>query len=179
MTLVLAPVRSARRLSKGITKPIISHAASSQARSRTQDTAAPFSRSSKSAAAPARQPPNTWCDPRERRCRLREDCECLLTVAPDAWSGRRLSRNVRRVGGGARFAGGVTSGGVLGDRACRVVQAAAGVVWWRWSFRRLWVAVISRHFERPAALPRRWNRSARRLCLMCAKTGSIITCRCL
>jgi hypothetical protein len=53
-------------------------------------------------------------------------------------------------------------------------QAATGGLWCLWSFRRLWVAVISRHSERQAALPRRWKRSARRLCLMYAKTGSII-----
>ena len=35
------------------------------------------------------------------------------------------------------------------------------------------MAVISRHSERQAALPRRWKRSARRLYLVCAKTGSI------
>jgi len=36
-------------------------------------------------------------------------------------------------------------------------------IWWLWSFRRLWVAVIRRHSERQTDLPRRWKRSIRRL----------------
>ena len=59
-------------------------------------------------------------------------------------------------------------------------DAASGrrrVVGWRQSFRRLWVAVISRHSERQAALPRRWKRSILRLNLVSAKTGSIIAVR--
>jgi hypothetical protein len=43
--------------------------------------------------------------------------------------------------------------------------------------RRLWVAVISRHSERAADLPRRWKRSIRRLNLVCANTGSTIALR--
>ena len=34
-------------------------------------------------------------------------------------------------------------------------QAAATAIWCLWSFSRLWVAVISRHSERAADLPRR------------------------
>ena len=56
-------------------------------------------------------------------------------------------------------------------------QAAAGAIWWRKSFMRLWVAVISRHSERQADLPRRWKRSMRRLNFVSAKTGSIIPWR--
>ena len=56
-------------------------------------------------------------------------------------------------------------------------QAAAGVVACRWSLRRLWVAVISRHAERQAALPRRWKRSQRRLNFVWAKIGSIMPWR--
>jgi hypothetical protein len=47
----------------------------------------------------------------------------------------------------------------------------------RWSFRRLWVAAISRHSERHADLPRRWKRPIRRLNFICAKTGSIVALR--
>lgn len=65
------------------------------------------------------------------------------------------------------------------DRLSGLVQAVASAVWCLWSFSRLWVAVISRHSERQAALPRRLKWSARRLCLVCAKTGSIIAWRCL
>jgi hypothetical protein len=45
-------------------------------------------------------------------------------------------------------------------------QASAGVAVWRQSLTRLWVAVIRRHSERQAALPRRWKRSQRRLNLV-------------
>jgi hypothetical protein len=56
-------------------------------------------------------------------------------------------------------------------------QAAAAAIWWLWSLRRLWVAVISRHSERAADLPRRWKRSIRRLNFVCPNTGSIIALR--
>jgi hypothetical protein len=46
------------------------------------------------------------------------------------------------------------------------------------SLRSLWVAVISRHSARQAQRPRRWNLSIRRLCLVCANTGSMIAWRC-
>ena len=52
-----------------------------------------------------------------------------------------------------------------------------GAVVARQSFSRLWVAVISRHSERQAALPRRWKRSILRLNLVSPKTGSIIGVR--
>jgi hypothetical protein len=42
-------------------------------------------------------------------------------------------------------------------------QAPAAAIWWLWSFRRLWVAVISRHSDLAADLPRRPKRSMRRL----------------
>jgi integrase len=54
------------------------------------------------------------------------------------------------------------------------VQAAAAAIWRLWSFNRLWVAVISRHSERAADLPRRWKRSIRPLNFVCPNTGSII-----
>jgi len=47
-------------------------------------------------------------------------------------------------------------------------------IWWLWSFRRLWVAVISRHSERQADLPRRWKRSIRRLNFVWPNTGSTV-----
>ncbi len=75
-------------------------------------------------------------------------------------------RVVGRAGGLGAFL--AVGGGV------RRPQVAVRAVWWRWSFIRLWVVVMSRHSERAADRPRRWKRSARRLCLMCAKTGSII-----
>jgi hypothetical protein len=57
-------------------------------------------------------------------------------------------------------------------------QAAAAAIWCLWSLRRLWVAVIRRHSESAADRPRRWNWLIRRLCLVCAKTGSTIAFRC-
>src|SRR3954452_18578812 len=57
-------------------------------------------------------------------------------------------------------------------RARLATQAAASV--WRWSLRRLWVAVIRRHSVRTAPRPRRLKRSRRRLNFTWAKTGSII-----
>lgn len=36
-----------------------------------------------------------------------------------------------------------------------VFQAAVAAIWCLWSFNRLWVAVIRRHSERAADLPRR------------------------
>src|SRR5215213_7606086 len=51
-------------------------------------------------------------------------------------------------------------------------QAAART--WRWSLRRLWVAVISRHSVRTAPRPRRLKRSRPRLNFIWANTGSII-----
>ena len=56
-------------------------------------------------------------------------------------------------------------------------QAAVGAIWCLWSFRRLWVAVVSRHSERAEDLPRRWKRSIRRLNFVLAKTGSIMALR--
>jgi hypothetical protein len=58
-----------------------------------------------------------------------------------------------------------------------VFQAAATAIWCLWSFSRLWVAVIRRHSERTADLPRRRKLSIRRLCLVCANTGSTIALR--
>jgi hypothetical protein len=64
------------------------------------------------------------------------------------------------------------------DRApVLAVQAVRGAVVCLWSFSRLCVAVISRHSERQAALPRRWKRSILRLNLVSPKTGSIIALR--
>ena len=45
-------------------------------------------------------------------------------------------------------------------------QAAWAARWCLWSLSRLCVAVISRHSERAADLPRRWNWLMRRLCLV-------------
>jgi hypothetical protein len=56
-------------------------------------------------------------------------------------------------------------------------QAVAGAFWLRWSLSRLCVAVISRHSDLQAALPRRKKRSMRRLNLVFANTGSIVVCR--
>src|SRR5919199_260984 len=56
-------------------------------------------------------------------------------------------------------------------------EAAWGAVVARQTFSRLWVAVISRHSEWQAALPRRWKRSILRLNLVSPKTGSIIAVR--
>jgi hypothetical protein len=66
--------------------------------------------------------------------------------------------------------------GVAG-RGQSAFQAAAAAIWCLWSLRRLWVAVISRHSESAADRPRRWNWLMRRLCLVCANTGSTIAFR--
>ena len=86
-----------------------------------------------------------------------------------------LSRKGRCV----RFAWLVRAGRAtrLRRRAAAALSGAGGLEWWVWSLRRLWVAVISRHSERAAALPRRWKRSMPRLNLVCPKTGSIMTLR--
>jgi hypothetical protein len=54
---------------------------------------------------------------------------------------------------------------------------AAWACWRLWSFIRLWVAAISRHSERAADRPQRWNEAIRRLCLVCPNTGSTMTWR--
>jgi hypothetical protein len=59
----------------------------------------------------------------------------------------------------------------------RGVQASVGAVVWRQSLSRLWVAVIRRHSDLTADLPRRWKRSQRRLNFASAKTGSIMPWR--
>jgi hypothetical protein len=47
-------------------------------------------------------------------------------------------------------------GAVGGSVTARAVfQATVAAIWCLWSFSRLWVAVISRHSERAADLPRR------------------------
>ena len=56
-------------------------------------------------------------------------------------------------------------------------QAAASVNWCLWSFRMLWVALISRHSVRTAERPRLRNRPIPRLDFVCANTGSIIPWR--
>jgi hypothetical protein len=64
-----------------------------------------------------------------------------------------------------------------GGPAASACQAAAGAMLCRQSFRRFPVAVMRRHSDRAAARPRRKKRSARRLNLVSAKTGSIICWR--
>jgi hypothetical protein len=56
-------------------------------------------------------------------------------------------------------------------------QAVAGAVVCLWSLSKLCVALINRHSERQADLPRRRKRSQRRLNLVLAKTGSTIVWR--
>jgi hypothetical protein len=56
-------------------------------------------------------------------------------------------------------------------------QAGSEAIQWLWSSRRLWVAAISRHSDRTAALPLRLKRSHRRLDLISPNTGSIVSCR--
>jgi hypothetical protein len=63
--------------------------------------------------------------------------------------------------------------GRCGGRTGRCQGAVRAV----WSLRRLWVAVMRRHSDRQAALPRRKKRSMRRLNLVLAKIGSIIPWR--
>jgi hypothetical protein len=61
-----------------------------------------------------------------------------------------------------------------GGRRRPVTYPVAGAIQWLWSFRRLWLAVISRHSDRTAALPLRWKRSIRRLPLIWPNTGSML-----
>ena len=78
----------------------------------------------------------------------------------------------------ARSAGSAREGAVVpGLGRLEPFQAPAAAIWCLWSFNRLWVAVMSRHSERAADLPRRWKRSIRRLNLVFANTGSIIALR--
>jgi hypothetical protein len=66
--------------------------------------------------------------------------------------GERASAEARRASrsrGNARW--------LLRCRRCRPTQAASGAVVCLKSFSRLWVAVMSRHSDRAADLPRRWN----------------------
>jgi hypothetical protein len=56
-------------------------------------------------------------------------------------------------------------------------QAAAGALVCRQSLRRLWAALMRRHSDLAADLPRRKKRSMRRLNLVSAKIGSIIVWR--
>ena len=83
--------------------------------------------------------------------------------------------------GGVRAVSAAAPRSLLGGRARGAVlgsfQAPAAAVWWLWSLSRLWVAVMSRHSDRTADLPRRWNLSILRLCLVWPKTGSIMPWR--
>ncbi len=68
----------------------------------------------------------------------------------------------------ARCRGGVGGvhgfvGDLGGGRGPPARPSQAVVRWWRWSLRRLWVAVSSRHSDRTADLPRRRKRLAPRL----------------
>ena len=56
-------------------------------------------------------------------------------------------------------------------------QAGTGSAVCRQSFSKLCVAVISRHSDRAADLPRRWKRSHRLLYFVSANTGSIMPWR--
>ena len=98
-------------------------------------------------------------------------------VDPDSCSARRLLRKGLAVRG--RFRGNVGQRRRLrvADGVDRGSQAAFGAVVCRQSFSRLCAAVVRRHSDRAAALPRRWKRSKRRLNLVSAKTGSTMTWR--
>ncbi len=88
---------------------------------------------------------------------------------------RGRSRWVSRSEGRGGLGSGETDGP---DRAFPgPFQAPAVAIWRLWSFSRLCVAVISRHSDLAAALPRRWKRSIRRLNFVCPNTGSIIAWR--
>jgi Phage integrase family len=77
-----------------------------------------------------------------------------------------LSRKSSHAPGGVGRAAAPGAAGRQGPQATAVA--------WRWSLRRLWVAVISRHSVRTAPRPRRLNLSRPRLNFICANTGSII-----
>src|ERR687889_346457 len=88
---------------------------------------------------------------------------------------RREERRGRGGGPGGGERGGRPAPGPPRPRAGRGGGAGGGGggSLWRWSLRRLWVAVISRHSVRTAPRPRRLKRF-RRLNFICANTGSII-----
>jgi hypothetical protein len=56
-------------------------------------------------------------------------------------------------------------------------QAVTGAVVCLWSLSKLWVALMSRHSDLHADLPRRKKRSQRRLNFVWANTGSIMVWR--
>ena len=97
----------------------------------------------------------------------------------------RDSRRVSRKGvsaAGPRGRGSGAHGGPIEPPSCNpeagaAADAQAVASWCRWSLRRLWVAVNSRHSDLTADLPRRWKRSAPRLLLIWPKTGSTVPCR--
>src|SRR4051794_24263542 len=96
----------------------------------------------------------------DRAC-LEQGKIAVLVCRDQAWVSRKSSR-APRPGLKARRRG----GGPPGPQAIAVA--------WRWSLRRLWVAVIRRHSVRTAPRPRRLNLPKPRLNFTCAKTGSII-----
>ena len=86
------------------------------------------------------------------------DSDCSLS----SWVSRKRAGGAwmaAAVGDCARPAGGV---GILSG----AFQASTAAKWCLWSFIRLCVAVIRRHSERAADLPRLWNWLMRRLCLV-------------
>jgi hypothetical protein len=95
-------------------------------------------------------------------------CECWRV-------GAVVRTGARRAGGLAAPFSNPPRRSLSGCRCPRDGQAMAS--WCRWSLRRLWVAVRSRHSDLTADLPRRWKRSAPRLDLICPKTGSTVPWR--
>jgi hypothetical protein len=69
-----------------------------------------------------------------------------------------LSEKCSRVGGRERSMSSPVGEIACGGRRPGPDQAVWAAIRWWWSLRRLWVALISRHSERTADLPRRWKR---------------------
>jgi len=142
-------------------------------------------------------------DPTRTRCPPRSDSRAgAIACVAEHSSGRTIAARMllaqllrgAEAARGFRFwwwlSGKVSaSGGVFAGRWCEftgwrfalglAAQALAGVIQWVWSLSRLWTAACSRHSERAADLPLRWNRRKLRLNLFCAKTGSTVALRCL
>src|SRR5215208_7244896 len=95
-----------------------------------------------------------------------------LLLSPEAVAeSRDAARFGRSVGGrGKTTLADSCAAGAAGQAAVRAVVC-------RQSLSRLWAALVRRHSDRAADLPRRRKRSMRRLNLVSAKIGSIIVWR--
>ena len=119
---------------------------------------------------------------REKQASASDAARCRCGRTPSAFGGR--SADCRLAMGGCRAKVGPSGISVaLGCRWRRFGwgqasrQAAARASWCLWSFRRLCVALMSRHSVRTAERPRLRNRPIPRLDFVWANTGSTIAWR--